>query len=169
MMDTRPSILPYRIFTIGCVLFMAIAMIGTAFLYYSIFCKVKKDGFKNYSSGSNPSFKSASDSVTNKSSANLQQAAISAPVFAANYQRQVSVTKKLAFMTIIYFSAWFPLGVAFLYETVTGEYFSKDFDFFAACMAFIQGMSNSLVILFLDNRWKVNMPSWLRSKNIAAM
>ncbi|KAI9140163.1 hypothetical protein BKA69DRAFT_1125898 [Paraphysoderma sedebokerense] len=162
--DTRPSTFPYRFFTIGCIFFMALAMLGTSFLYYMVYRKVKYEGFNSYSKNSSPSLKNTSDSANSKSISNVQQAMISSSISTANYQRQVSVTKKLAFMTTVYFIAWFPMGIAFMYETATGEYIGKELDFVAACMAFLQGMSNSLIILFLDNRWKVNLPNCFTRK-----
>ncbi|KAI9139169.1 hypothetical protein BKA69DRAFT_1087104 [Paraphysoderma sedebokerense] len=154
--------------------------------YYSIYKKAIADGFKwrnqsfvstellretteAYESADRSAKKSNVHGASTGSGANSTNSASgSKPKSTAThndaYQKQLQLTIKLALLTLYFYTTWSPTLASYLYQMISNQPVSREFDFFSSLLTNGASVVNPILVLSMDSRWRVKMPKlpWRR-------
>lgn len=157
--DARINTFPAKFYGLVGALAVLCATIFTGVCYYLIYRKALQDGFKwkfgsssqvNAASGGN--INSHTNIVSNKFTSSDRTA----------YQAQLQLTRKLALITLMFLLGWSGSGFNLFYQVVTGDRLSPFTDFILLALGLGNSIFNSMVILAMDTRWKLNFNLWRR-------
>ncbi|KAI9142437.1 hypothetical protein BKA69DRAFT_1068328 [Paraphysoderma sedebokerense] len=184
-----PSHLAY---SLGCLFVVVVSGVTLTTMYYKIYQKAIRDGFKwnpetfmlktfamnlfannavaptwvkNNSSDADIAGRTtnsqnlsigASQSITSKDKIHKKSAK------SESYRKQIELTVRLAIFTIYFYIAWIGTGVSWLYQMFSGNPVPREIDYCVSILTFSTSIVNPLIVLKLDNRWKIEAPKWLQ-------
>ncbi|KAI9137259.1 hypothetical protein BKA69DRAFT_1099192 [Paraphysoderma sedebokerense] len=163
--DLRGTTVFHRLYSIGCVAVIFGTEVFTATSYYMIYRTALKDGFKWSDQLKSVDLKSGNSSVPRGSivaGMNPNRASVASTPSATlttsrkAYEKQLRLTKKLATITFIFFACWFGTLCSFTYQIATSEFVPPMVDFLLTMCPNLNSILNPLIVMTLDERWKVN-------------
>ncbi|KAI9144993.1 hypothetical protein BKA69DRAFT_650931 [Paraphysoderma sedebokerense] len=181
--DFRLTTLPHRVYAVGCIAVVLISISVCALSNFSICRKIKSDSFRwhevstylynpqenltslphsedfshiesssTHAASSDRISDSNSDTFTSDFPKNIQ--IVASRMRQSSSQTYSSVNIKLFLIAVLFFVGWSGMSVHFLYATVTGHQFSKHVDYILLVLAQFNSVSNAMVVLIVDGRWK---------------
>ncbi|KAI9144281.1 hypothetical protein BKA69DRAFT_1056665 [Paraphysoderma sedebokerense] len=135
--DATLDSFPTKVFGVLCGSTIIIGMVFAATSYYLIYHKSMKDGFK-WNLGTSP----CNVKVTSNSN--------TVPISNRRWSEVTDIN------TVS------PMSLNFFYQTTTGSHLSPPEDFICALFPLVNSIFNSLVILTMDNRWKLKICTRLK-------
>ncbi|KAI9139173.1 hypothetical protein BKA69DRAFT_684773 [Paraphysoderma sedebokerense] len=74
------------------------------------------------------------------------------------YEQQLKLTMRLALLTLYFHITWLGTCCSYLYQVISGQEVSPDFDFYASMLSSGASAVNPLLVMRLDSRWSIKLP-----------
>ncbi|KAI9142749.1 hypothetical protein BKA69DRAFT_1037462 [Paraphysoderma sedebokerense] len=149
--------------------------------YYSIYKKTIADGFKwseftfkrtqstavSHSKESGSEIKSNASrgtavAVNSTKSVTIGVESFVRPLNQQTNAQQIRLTLRLAFYTFYFLSIWLGTAMSWTYQTITASRIPPNVDFILTFIPVFGSVLNPILVLTIDQRWKVQLPRQLQ-------